>query len=409
VPRKKKLDLSRIPASSLVEFDACTRCGECSIYCPTGGEADEKEERTPRGKLRALKKVIRIERNPIRRAIVGEERLDKMISELARSVYECSICGMCGEACPLSLRTIEMWESVRESLVSSGLGPMENHMSLVRSIENYDNPWMQPRSMRGRWARQHKNILDANKVKVDVLYYVGCTASYDPDIMNVAKNLAEISNAAGLTIGILGQNEKCCGSTLLRLGEAEKARGLAKENADIFRKTGAKKIVTACAGCYKTLYQDYPRLVGEKLPIIHVTQFLEELLRENRLPLKKVEEKVVVTYHDPCHLGRHTKMYDWPRKILAMLPGIELVEMERTRERSRCCGAGGGLKTLDQELVLRIAKKRIEDAERTGASILVTSCPFCEQTLKDAAVRMGGKILVADITDVVKNRIETGK
>jgi Fe-S oxidoreductase len=150
-------------------------------------------------------------------------------------------------------------------------------------------------------------------------------------------------------------------------------------------------------------------LVGEKLPIIHVTQFLEELLRENRLPLKKVEEKVVVTYHDPCHLGRHTKMYDWPRKILAMLPGIELVEMERTRERSRCCGAGGGLKTLDQELVLRIAKKRIEDAERTGASILVTSCPFCEQTLKDAAVRMDGKILVADITDVVKNRIETGK
>jgi len=409
VPRKKKLDLSRIPASSLVEFDACTRCGECSIYCPTGGEADEKEERTPRGKIRALKKVIRIERNPIRRAIVGEERLDKMISELARSVYECSICGMCGEACPLSLRTIEMWESVRESLVSSGLGPMENHMSLVRSIENYDNPWMQPRSMRGRWARQHKNILDANKVKVDVLYYVGCTASYDPDIMNVAKNLAEISNAAGLTIGILGQNEKCCGSTLLRLGEAEKARGLAKENVDIFRKTGAKKIVTACAGCYKTLHQDYPRLVGEKLPIIHVTQFLEELLRENRLPLKKVEEKVVVTYHDPCHLGRHTKMYDWPRMILAMLPGIELVEMERTRERSRCCGAGGGLKTLDQELVLRIAKKRIEDAERTGASILVTSCPFCEQTLKDAAVRMGGKILVADITDVVKNRIETGK
>lgn len=407
--RKRKLDLSCIPVRNLVGFDACTRCGECSIYCPTGGEAEEKEERTPRGKIRAIKKIVRTESNPLRRALAGEEKLDRMVSDLARNAYECSICGMCSEACPLSLKTIEMWESVREALVSSNLGPMENHMSLVKSIENYDNPWMQPRTMRGRWARQHKNILDANKAKADVLYYVGCTASYDPEIMNVAKNLAEISNAAGLTIGILGQNEKCCGSTLLRLGEVEKARRLAKENADIFRKTQAKKIVTACAGCYKTLYQDYPRLIGERLPIIHVTQFLAELLQDNRLPLKKVEDKVLVTYHDPCHLGRHTKMYDWPRNILAILPGIELVEMERTRERSRCCGAGGGLKTLDQELVLRIAKKRIEDAERTGASILVTSCPFCEQTLKDAAMKMGGEMMVADITDLVRNRIERGK
>ncbi|MEM4264603.1 MAG: (Fe-S)-binding protein, partial [Thermoplasmata archaeon] len=133
---KRKLDLSRVPVSSLVEFDACTRCGECSIYCPTGGEAEEKEERTPRGKIRALKKIVRTERNPIRRALVGDEKLDKMISELARSAYECSICGMCGEVCPLSLRTIEMWESVREALVSSGRGPMESHLSLVKSIEN---------------------------------------------------------------------------------------------------------------------------------------------------------------------------------------------------------------------------------------------------------------------------------
>jgi len=373
----------------MVEFDACSRCGECSIYCPTGGEAEEKEERTPRGKIRAMRKVIRTQRNPVRRALTGEERLDRMTSDLARSMYECTICGMCGEACPLSLRTIEMWESLREAMVANGLGPMEPHSSLIKSIENYDNPWMQPRAQRARWAKRHANILDATKERVDLLYYVGCTASYDPEITLVADNLAEILSAADLSVGILGKEEKCCGSTLLRLGEKEKARALALENIRLFKKANAKRIVTACAGCYKTLRQDYPKLTGESLPVVHVTQLLAELIESGEIPMSSKADAVRITYHDPCHLGRHTKMYDWPRRILARLPGVELVEMERTRERSRCCGAGGGLKTLDQALALKAAEKRMEDAEATGASMLVTSCPFCEQTLREAARRRG--------------------
>ena len=403
----RRLDLAKVPIRSLIEFDACSRCGECSIYCPTGGEAAEKEERTPRGKIRAIKKIVRTERNPIRRALTKDEKLDEMISTLARNLYECSICGMCGEVCPLSLRTIEMWESLREALVSNNYGPMEAHRTLAKSIENYDNPWMQPRTMRGRWARQHKNVHDANRERTDILYYVGCTASYDSEIMRIARNLARIAAAAGLTIGILGQNEKCCGSTLIRLGEVEKAKAIAKVNMELFRKTGAKRIVTACAGCYKTISQDYPKLTGENVPIIHVSQLLAELLQEGRLPLRKPEESPIVTYHDPCHLGRHTAMYDWPRKVLALLPGIKLVEMERTRERSRCCGAGGGLKTLDQELVLKIAEIRVGDAVKTGASILVTCCPFCQQTLKEAILKTNTKIGIADITDIVIERLES--
>jgi heterodisulfide reductase subunit D len=345
--------------------------------------------------------VIRTQRNPIRRAITGEEKLDRMTSDLAKCIYECSICGMCGEACPLSLRTIEMWESLREAMVANGLGPMEPHSSLIKSIENYDNPWMQPRTQRARWAKRHANILDATKEQVDLLYYVGCTASYDPEINVVANNLAKIFEAAGLKMGILGKDEKCCGSTLLRLGEREKAKVLALENVNLFKKTGAKKIVTACAGCYKMLYQDYPKLTGEKLPVVHVTQLLAEMIEKGLIPLKKDAETLTVTYHDPCHLGRHTEMYDWPRKILANLPGIKLIEMERTREKSRCCGAGGGLKTLDRDLVGKIADKRIDDACMTGASVIVTSCPFCEQTLSDAARAKGDKVKVLDITDLI--------
>jgi heterodisulfide reductase subunit D len=169
----------------------------------------------------------------------------------------------------------------------------------------------------------------------------------------------------------------------------------------LFKKTGAKKIVTACAGCYKMLFQDYPKLTGEKLPVVHVTQLLAEMIEKGLIQLKKDAETLTVTYHDPCHLGRHTEMYDWPRKILANLPGIKLIEMERTREKSRCCGAGGGLKTLDRDLVGKIADKRIDDACMTGASVIVTSCPFCEQTLSDAARAKGDKVKVLDITDLI--------
>jgi len=345
--------------------------------------------------------VIRTQSNPIRKAITGEEKLDRMTSDLAKSIYECSICGMCGEACPLSLRTIEMWESLREAMVENGLGPMEPHLSLIKSIENYDNPWMQPRTQRARWAKRYANIIDATKEQVDLLYYVGCTASYDPEINVVANNLAKIFEAAGLKMGILGKDEKCCGSTLLRLGEKEKAKALALENVNLFKKTGAKKIVTACAGCYKMLFQDYPKLTGEKLPVVHVTQLLAEMIEKGLIPLKKDAEALTVTYHDPCHLGRHTEMYDWPRKILANLPGIKLIEMERTREKSRCCGAGGGLKTLDRDLVGKIAGQRIDDAIAAGASMIITSCPFCEQTLSDAARAKGDKVKVLDITDLI--------
>jgi heterodisulfide reductase subunit D len=324
-----------------------------------------------------------------------------MTSDLAKTIYECSICGMCGEACPLSLRTIEMWESLREAMVANGLGPMGPHSSLIKSIENYDNPWMQPRTQRARWTKKHANVLDATKEQTDLLYYVGCTASYDPEINVVANNLAKIFEAAGLKMGILGKDERCCGSTLLRLGEKGKARVLAIDNVKLFKKTGAKRIVTACAGCYKTLYQDYPKLTGEKLPVVHVTQLLAEMIEEGKIPLKKDAETLRVTYHDPCHLGRHTKMYDWPRRILANLPGIELVEMERTREKSRCCGAGGGLKTLDLDLVTKIAGKRIDDVIATGASVIVTSCPFCEQTLSEAAKAKGERVRVLDITELV--------
>ena len=181
----------------------------------------------------------------------------------------------------------------------------------------------------------------------------------------------------------------------------ESARSLARKNMERFEKASPSVIVTSCAGCYKTIRQDYPKIGKVDARVVHITQFVNELLESGKL---KLDERVegVVTFHDPCHLGRHNKLYDEPRKIIAAIPGLKMVEMERTREEARCCGAGGGVKTAFPELAQKISALRVEDAERTDADFLATSCPFCYQSLKAAIETKGSKLKMMDIMELVR-------
>lgn len=399
----KKLDISKLDVLALMRYDACTRCGECTATCPTGGEAQDIELVTPRGKILKLRELYKRQYGLGARIFGPKDIPQEELEELTSRAYECTICGQCKTVCPAHLDTIEMWENMREFLVANGLAPLPAHQSIVKSIENYDNPWMQPRTQRSRWSKRVEKdirIKDALKEKCEVLYFVGCTAAYDPNIRDMAVNTAKVLASAGFDFGTLGNEEACCGSTLLRTGLLDSARKTAERNISMFEKAAPSLIVTSCAGCYKTIKQDYPK-VGKVSPkVVHITEYVLELIESERLRLKRrVDGKV--TFHDPCHLGRHNKLYEQPRKILESIPGLKLVEMERNRDEARCCGAGGGVKTAFPDLAQKISSMRVEDAERTGADILATSCPFCYQSLKASIESKGSKLRMMDIMELV--------
>jgi heterodisulfide reductase subunit D len=400
----KKLDISKLDVLALMRYDACTRCGECTSTCPTGGEAQDVELVTPRGKILKLREFYKAQYGLKARLLGPRQIPEDQLKELSSRAYECTICGQCKTVCPAHLDTIEMWENMREFLVANGLAPLPAHESIIKSIENYGNPWMQPRSQRSRWSKKIEkevNIKDAKKEKCEVLFFVGCTAAYDPNIRNMALDTARVLGKANIDFGTLGDDEGCCGSTLLRTGLLEPARKLAQKNIEMFEKASPSIIVTSCAGCYKTIRQDYPKVGKVSARVVHITQFVNELIDTGKL---KLEKKVdgVVTFHDPCHLGRHNLLYDEPRRILQSIPGVKLVEMERNRAEARCCGAGGGVKTAFPDLAQKISLLRVEDAERTGAEMLTTSCPFCYQSLKTSIDAKGSKLKMMDLMELVR-------
>lgn len=218
-----------------------------------------------------------------------------------------------------------------------------------------------------------------------MIYFQGCTAR--DKLKNISKNAQKILDTAGVDYKIL-EDEECCGSILLRTGFQEDAHEVMKKT---FKKLKGEKIVVSCAGCYRTLREDYSKFFGEELNVIHISQLVQQLIAEGKLQIENKDLKV--TYHDPCHLGRHCGEYEAPRQVIKQK--AELLEMDKNRENARCCGAGGGVKSAYPELSSEIALKRIDDALETGADLLVTCCPFCVLNLKSE------KLKVVDLTEFI--------
>ena len=331
-------------------------------------------------------------------------------NELAEYVFREPLCGRCKASCEAALDIPMVIRTFRADLVDAGFGPLENHKPLIEGMRNYSNPWIFPRSKRADWSKKMP-IKDAGKEKVDVLYYVGCTAASDRDLRGVAKSAATILTGAKTDFGILGTKENCCGSVAYQLGDWGFLDQQGKLNVESLNKSGAKVIVTACAGCFKMLKNVYPRMGVGKIDaeIFHISEYMDSLFDKGKIELKK-ELALKVTYHDPCHMGRESGesggrfagVYDAPRKVIAAIPGVELVEMERTREKSWCCGAGGGLKSGDMDASSQIARPRVMEAEKTGAELLLSACPFCEQQFRDGMKAQEVTMRTADIVELVR-------
>ena len=337
---------------------------------------------------------------------IGKAQVDDFVQNL----YECSTCGQCEVVCPAHIETVSLWEELRRAIVQAGYGPLEVQKGLVKSVKAFDNPWQQPRAGRTKWARRAKKdgLIQAlprqiRKTKAKVLLFFGCTAAYDVNVKQVAINTINILEALDIDYGILGSEEKCCASVLLRMGDPEHER-VFKENIDLFNELGIETVISSCSGCYKTISQDYPRVAPINFEVMHTIEYLERLLEQGKLKFPHPVKRTV-TYHDPCHLGRATGGFNAPRRIMESIPGLTLVEMPRNREYSRCCGAGGGLKAGFPEIQNKMAQRRIQEAMDTKAEQLISCCPFCFQGLNIGIMGLQSQIVMKDISSLVAESI----
>ncbi|MFX1287163.1 MAG: (Fe-S)-binding protein [Promethearchaeota archaeon] len=395
---------------------SCMGCGDCGyairpavnryLTCPVKeAKGDEGFEiYFSRGRMNVLKSLL-----------LGQIPLSR---ELADFVYQCSECGNCTEVCHMSqsehivLNTskwidhVKVWEALRQDLIEAGFAPLDKHGKLIDYMNNATmrNPYGEDEAKKFEWIAEFPEIKD----KGELVFFGGCTMPLRQ--VNTLKSMMKILKAAGKEIA-MSKDEWCCGSVALRIGDQSSLTDIVKHNIDVFRNMGAKTIFTTCAGCYRTWKKDYPELIGEELPfeVKHITEILVEMLNKSEIPFKAVEGSDKVTWHDPCHLGRHMKLYEIPREALLKIPGLELIEMKRNRNTAWCCGAGGGVKSEFPDLALDISKERIKEAIETGAQILTTSCPFCINNFESAYKEMGteiqNKITVIDIIDLIAGKI----
>ncbi len=316
---------------------------------------------------------------------------------LAEVVFSCATCRNCVEQCPMKFSDdiVDWIVSARSDMVEKGLIPRYVR-DFLKNISSHGNPWGIARGARDAWAEEIRRYKPGD----EYLFYVGCVGSYNEKGQRMAKNFAELLNKAEVSFGILGAEEECDGNEVYMLGEMGLFQELASKNVQKFRELGVKKIVSLSPHAYNSIKGKYPR--SGDLEALHYTQLLSKLIHREKLDLSELRAKV--TYHDPCFLGRYNDVYDAPREILKSIPGIELVEMERTRENSFCCGGGSGnfvtgLLGGSEEDPSRI---RVREAYQTGAEILVVACPSCMTMLDDAVKDEGleDELTVRDVAEL---------
>ncbi|MHA1893602.1 MAG: (Fe-S)-binding protein, partial [Candidatus Helarchaeota archaeon] len=290
-------------------------------------------------------------------------------NDLANIFYQCTGCGSCEQFCHNSMNPnidfathkwmnhVEVYESLRADLVEAGFA-LKEHQEMNKALVKLDNPYGRDQAEKEKWVKDLDfKIKDASKEPVEYLYYVGCTSALSPSTQIVAQATAKILHKLNVDFGILGKEEVCCGSVAKRTGDLKAFNQVLEKNVNLFKEKNIKKIITSCAGCYRTFLKDYAKEL-DGIEIIHTSEFIQKYLKKHDVKLKKLGS--ITTYHDPCHLGRHCDFYEPPREILKQI--TELKEMSRIKESAMCCGAGGGVKKAFPELAMEISKNRILDA-----------------------------------------------
>lgn len=362
-------------------FKMCFQCGLCDSVCPWN-----------RVRSFSMRKLIR-------EAAFGLSEVE------GEDIWRCTTCGMCPSQCPRGVKQIDIAVALRRVAASYELFPasVKSARTARSSLISEGNPLQGERSKRADWAK-------AVSVKpyaegMEALYFVGCYLSYDPRMKKVALATANLLKKAGVEFGILGEKENCCGESIRKTGAEETFKKLAKDNIKTFIDHGVKKIIVSSPHCYHTFKNEYPEFMVH-FDVVHINQFLFQLIREGRLTLKGGLPKTV-TYHDPCYLGRHNGVYDEPRDVLQSVSGLKLVEMENHHKNSLCCGGGGGRIWMDTPQEERFSDIRLKQAREAGAQILATSCPYCITNFEESRLNLAyeNEIEVKDITEIINDLV----
>ena len=374
----------RLLPESREELLKCTNCGFCQAACPVFS-VTLRPAYNARGKMLLLK-----------------EFLDGSIEnpqDIAESLFTCTTCQACTYSCPRSIKGADVVESARRMLYERGCAPPQS-LKVLDNIRETGNVFASP--VKDGMMAERKEAAD----KADVLVFMGCLPNF-MDLKTIP-SLLKVLGAAGVHYASLGSKEVCCGFPIILAGSDQFERHAEKVMSKI-KATGARQLVTPCTGCYRTFKHYYPRVGDMEVEILHSVEFIDRLMDEGRIKMRgRLKKKV--TYHDPCDLGRASKIFREPRKILEQIPELHLVEMARNQLNARCCGGGGGLQAHNRDLALEMAKQRVRDALEVGAEIIVSACPACKDNLRKGAQalpkekRAGIKIM--DITEVVKQSLE---
>jgi Fe-S oxidoreductase len=385
----------------LLDVNACVVCGYCQENCPA---YLTQKPLNPRLIVRDVKDNLLASAPRIR---AGHEPATSLVGDGEGSIPEdalwaCTTCGACMEVCPVYIEHVPKIVEMRRDLVQMQAKFPEELLNLFENSEQRSNPWGIAPADRAKWAAQiEAPAFEAGKT--EYLFYVGCAGAFDSRQRQVSLAIARILDAAGISWGIFGRDEKCCGDSLRRLGNEFVYDRMVRENLAFFEEKGVKKIITECPHCFSTLKNDYAQY-GADFEVHHHSDLISTLLRQDRLKLNgNGADLGKVVFHDSCYLGRHNEIYETPRQAVAAVLGRTPAEMGRSHNRAFCCGAGGGRMWLEESIGSRINVARVEEAMEEGAETLCVCCPYCmvmfEDGLKDKDA--DDRVRVLDVAEIV--------
>jgi Fe-S oxidoreductase len=406
-------------------MESCNSCGQCRFI------------QGPKSKGREFVEVCPIYSRYLYESYSGQGLINiaqellegtlKYEDGLIEHIYSCTTCGACDVNCK-SVRDMEVLDTIlalRARCVEDGHGPMPEQRKYAELVEKHHNIYGEDHNQRFNWLPQNTKLSEG----ADIVYFVGCSSAYlYPDI---ARNTLKILHAGGIDFKVMNAEEYCCGAPLWRTGQMAEARKLVEHNLEVLKKQRIKTLIVSCAECYGTFKGLYPRITELDFEVLHITEVIRRLLKEGKIKLNKKQD-MKVTYHDPCLLGRLSELYvPWkgeikafgyhqppkkfrrgsngvyeaPREILKAIPGLELVEMIRNAENSFCCGGGGGVPAAFPDFSLWTASERLKEAVATGAEAIISCCPFCESSFKNAIAKAENKMHYHDLTELVAKAI----